>query len=322
MSSIPHQRKKRFYKRRLFWAILVLILLVAGGSAYAIQSSAPKTSDYDYLTDTVSVERQTVKKTVTTTGVIVPDYTDAIVVPTGGTITELPHGVGDDVDRDELLLKTSTGVVVNAPFSGRITSLNGVIDGQISPTSAVMNFSYRSNHIEFFASENEVIDLQKGQKVRFTIPSYNNGRDEFTGEVSFVDIEKQSGGISVTGQAQDSGYKVKVTMNDLPETLSKVLGLTVDMTIDVATKENVAAISTSAIQYDDAGQAFIYEPPVVDEAFVQKAAKTSDVSTLLKRTNIQTGLRGDVNVEILDGLNVGEEALIYVPKTSTGSFVF
>lgn len=323
MSSIPHSHKKSFFRRRWVWVVgMLVVLVVAFGVASAQGVFTSGTADLDYLKDTVKVEKRTVSKTITTTGTVVPDYTESIVIPTGGTITELPYKVGDNVDKNETLVKTSTGVTVKAPFSGRVTALSGVVDGQISPAAPVMDFSYRSNHIEFFASESEVIDLEVGQKVSFTIPSYNSGKDTYDGEVMFVDLSKQVSGVTATGQAQESGYRVKVSMNNLPEQLSKVLGLTVDMTIKVASVDDATAISTSAVQYNDDNEPFVYLPPVIDDAFAAKARAAEDVETLLTKKEITIGQRGDTFVEVKEGLSVGDSVLLYVPTTKTGSFGF
>ncbi len=317
MSSIPMQHKKRWYKRpsAIIFSLLLLIVL-GGGGLYASGAFKPSLTQYDYLKETVKVEKRTVSKTITTSGTIVPDYSEKILAT--GTVEDLPVSVGDDVNTDDTLLKTNAQTV-KAPFDGRVTAINTAEGATVSAVSPAMEFSYRSSHIEFFASENEVIDLKKDQKVTFTIPSYNNGKDEFEGVVSFVDIKKQEAAAASVGGSAETGYLVKVSMNELPEALRKVFGLTVDMTIKVGSVDNVAAVEAGAIQYTDDNKAFVYLPPTIDDAFAASAAGASDITTLLKKQTVTVGFRGDSYVEITDGLDIGDSALLYVPQVKSSS---
>jgi HlyD family secretion protein len=317
MSSIPMQRKKRWYKRpSVIMLVLLLIFAFGGGGLYASGAFKPSLTQYDYLKETVKVEKRTVSKTITTSGTIVPDYSEKILAT--GTVEDLPVSVGDDVNTDDTLLETNAQTV-KAPFDGRVTAINTAEGATVSAVAPAMEFSYRSNHIEFFASENEVIDLKKDQKVTFTIPSYNNGKDEFEGVVSFVDIKKQEAAAASVGGSAETGYLVKVSMNELPEALRKVFGLTVDMTIKVGSIDNVAAVEAGAIQYTEDNKAFVYLPPTIDDAFAASATAASDITTLLKKQTVTVGFRGDSYVEITDGLDIGDSALLYVPQVKSSS---
>ncbi len=316
MSSIPKQYRKKWYKRPSVIFVAALLVVVLGGAAVALSGGLqPSLAQYDYLKETVTVEKRTVSKTITTSGTIVPDYSEAVLAT--GTVEDIPVNVGDDVDFDDTLIKTNMQTI-QAPFDGRVTAIHTAEGATVTATAPAMEFSYRSNHIEFFASENEVIDLKKDQKVTFTIPSYNNGKDEFEGVVSFVDIKKQVAGTSGGTVSSETGYLVKVTMADVPEQLEKVVGLTVDMTIKVGSVDGVSALESGAIQYTEDNKAFVYLPPTVDEAFAASAATTDDITTLLKKQTVSVGFRGDNYVEITDGADLGDSVLLYVPTVTTG----
>ncbi len=327
--SLPKPKKKQFYKRWWFWTLLVLgtiivVAVVAGLSAY--QESQREA--YAYLEETVSVEKRVLNKTISTDGEITPEqHTQLYTSLPNSKITEVNVTVGDEVTVGDVLIKTDGGPApdeeIEAPFDGRVLAVHTFVGDVPSLAIPVIEIGYRTNHIEFLASESEVIDLNEGQHVTITIPSYENGDDEYDGKVTFVDVQKQTiASSAASGAVAESGYVIHVNADDLPEAVRNIIGISVDVVVDIYETESVLSIEPSAIQYDDNDEAFVYIPPVVDDTFIAEATVAEDVTDVLQQKEVEVGFKGDEYYEITDGLRDNENVLLYIPSNSGAGGLF
>lgn len=318
MSSIPKPKKKKWYTRFWFWALAIIGLLVVVSVAYgAVNQANNKFAKYNYLQKSTTVEKRDLSKVISTSGTIVADESVALTAPLGGTVDEVNYSVGDEIVKDDVLVKAG-GIDITAPFDGRVLAVNTFVGDQANPAIPVVEVGFRSSHIEFYASESEAIDLESGQSVEFSVPSYNGGRDEFDGEVTFVDVKKNTGMVSATGEVSESGFLVKVSTDNVPEELQQIVGLTVDMDITAGTADNVTSVDIAAIQYNDDNEPFVYLVPTINDAFVTRIQDAEEVTDVLDTTSVTLGFRGDDYVEITDGLRDGDDVLLYIPQSATG----
>lgn len=323
MANIPQPTKKRFYKRWWFWALVVITALVAvgivgGGSAY---SKAQKQM-YSYLEETVQVQSRKLSRTISTNGKLAADNSTQLYLTAPDTVTEVNVQVGDEVNKDELLIKTDRGQEIESPFDGRVLSVNTFVGDKGTVTAPVVEVGFRSNHVEFIASEAEVLDVRVGQHATLTVPSHQDGEIEYDAIVQEIDVQKESinSGVSAAGgSTTESGYLIKVSADNLPEEVRGYIGLSVDVVVDIYETDNVASIEPSAIQYDDDNNPFVYLPVTVDDAFIQKAAGVEDITDLLQTKDIETGFEGDDYIEVTSGLKSGEKVMLYIPNGDTGS---
>lgn len=325
-SSLPKPKKKAFYKRWWFWLVVVLVLGAIGigiaGSAAYEQAQKLKLGN---LEEIIQVEKRVLRKTIATNGIIQADQTAQLFATRPGKVTQVNTSVGDEVAKDDVLIKTDGGSAsdeeIKAPFDGRVLAIHTFVDNNASVTSPLIEVAFRSNHIEFVASESEVLNLRVGQHVTITVPSYQNGKTEYDGEITFVDVQKQivSAGSAAAGAVAESGYIVKVSANNLPEEVRNIIGLSVDLVVDVYETEPVLSLEPSAIQYDDSEQPFVYLPPELTDDFTMKALQAENVTDVLETQDITIGFEGDQYFEITDGLKEGDQVLLYIPATSAGS---
>lgn len=313
----PHGQKK-FYKRWWFWLLIVFILL-GGGTAVTVYITQSNTQlAIDMISDTVTVERRDLKKTVSTAGKIVPEHSEQLVYAIAGKTTKINYQPGDLVNKDDELVEIDGGSfarradeLLKAPFDGRVLAVQTFIDDTITPGVSVIEIGYRTNFIEFTASESEVFDLAEGQTVDITIPSYNNGDEAFQGVVEFIDTVKTVGGVSSQSTTQtgntETGFIVKVRPTTVPAEAMNLIGLTVDLDVIVAEQADSVSIERAAIQYTDDNEPFVYLP-------------TTDVTaTALPEQTVTLGFEADEYVEITSGLAVGDEAVLYIPEANVSS---
>lgn len=318
MATIPQPKKKRFFKKWWFWGLMVVgVAVVASIVAGAMQSQSSKFSDYQNLQEKVVVEKRDLERTIAANGTLVADAQTALSFAVGGTVTDVPVSVGQEVKKNEVIAQT-TFEKLKAPFDGRVLALD-VFEGQTSSyTTMAAVIGYRTNHVELYASESEVLELNIGQLATVKFPAYHNGRDEYAGTVSFVDLQKASS--QSTLQSAETGYLIKITVENLPGELETRLGLTADVEIVVGSVTQVLSLETGSIQYDEDNQPFVYVVPTVDDAFVARAQLTDDVTSVLERKIISTGFEADEYIEITSGLNDGDEVLLYIPQQVSSSF--
>lgn len=323
--TIPQPQRKRWYKRWWIWVCIVLVVCIAGGTVAGkniIQSQ--RLSSLAYLKDNVTAKTRDIRKTISTTGTVVPDEQVSLATSGTGTVMAVNVSVGQEVSKGDVLLTIDPDLPgvsknVEATFDGRILTLSTFVGDRVSPAIPVVEVAYRSNHIEFYASDTEAIELQTGQSVDMTVPSFENGKTIYTGQVSFVDVKKRTAAATSLSQTGQSGFLVKISTGDLPTSVSSIIGLTVDMTIITAERTGVLSIENAAVQYTDTNTPFIYLPVTVDTAFANRAAGVEDVTTLLDKKDITVGFEGDEYTEVTGGLTAGESVLFYVPAQNSSS---
>ncbi|MFH1426756.1 MAG: HlyD family efflux transporter periplasmic adaptor subunit [Candidatus Kerfeldbacteria bacterium] len=328
MADIPKPKKKPIYKRWWFWFLIVLAIVLIIGSTIGVGAYRQALLDsYSYLEESVDVQNRTIKKTISTNGTIVPDEVTALYPAGAGTVNEVNVEVGDDVTEGDVLatIDVSAGgptftQELEAPYDGRVIAMNSFPNDVVSPAEQLVLVAYRSSHIQFLASDSEILNLSVGQEVMITVPTYENGKEVYTGEVEFVDVKKFVPSPAEAAQTTDVGYLVKVSSGDLPEQLTKTLGLSVDLEIVVEERSDTVSVVTGAIQYDTDDQTYVFLVPIIDADFVSRAAGVEDVTVILEKRYIETGFQGDEYIEIIDGLRAGDEVMLYVPTTARSIF--
>ncbi|MBI2415405.1 MAG: HlyD family efflux transporter periplasmic adaptor subunit [Candidatus Kerfeldbacteria bacterium] len=315
ITSLPQPPTKRWYQRWWLWFIIVIVLIVGAGLAIAQSMSQLADSAANATQDTITATMRTLTKTVSTNGKIVPEHLDQLAFNLAGKTTEVWVGVGDDVSKDQLLVKIDGGSFartvdeeLKAKFDGRVVAIYTFVNDTVAPGVPVIEIGYRNNFIEFIASESEVFDLHAGLPVNITVPSYNNGQTTYHGTIEFVDTQKTASttGITATAGVADHGYVVRIRPNDLPDTVTRKIGLGVDLEIAVAEKATVLSVERAAVQYDEADQAYVYIP-----------ATTADTEPI--EQPVSTDFEGDDYVEITAGLKAGDTVVLYIPHADVTS---
>lgn len=324
MADIPLPRSKHFYQRWWFWLLVIIFVVIVGGIAYGTSRVAQKRrASLDYLQESVTVTRRSLQKTIATSGLIVPDGVAHLAAAVPGKVKTILT-VGDLVEEGDVLVTTDAvvGKELKAPFDGRILGVNTVVGDMAVPGQPVITVGYRTSHIEFFASDTDVLQLHPGQKVSMTVPAYHHGREKFEGEVYFVDIQKTTNSLAAPSPSSSTqtGYRVKILPQNVPAEVLNIIGLSVDATVLAADRLNVLSLERGAVQYDDNDNTFVYRVPIVDDALLQRAAATEDVTQLLEKKEITLGFEGDDYVEVTSGLAENENVLLYIPERSSSFF--
>lgn len=205
-----------------------------------------------------------------------------------------------DIDAAKAMLLSAQGTVeaaqtalnntvLKAPANGTITQINTKIGQQATAMQAVFVLqNIDALHTEAYVSEANVASLKIGQSVDYTFDALGPDK-HFTGQILTIDPASTV----ISGVVN---YLVKASLPNIPEIKP---GMTVNMVILVATRDNAVAVSSSAI-INRNGEQFVR---VIDDA----------VTKTYHEVKVTTGLNADGGqVEVLTGLNAGQEIVTLI----------
>jgi len=199
----------------------------------------------------------------------------------------------EDIDSAQAQVDAAQAIVNNliitAPVSGTITQVDVKVGEQATPSKEVMVLQNVNDlHAEADVSEANIATLQVGQPIDYTFDAL--GPDQhFSGKVLTINPAS-----TVISGVVD--YLVKGSLDNIPGIKP---GMTANMTILVAKKDNALAVPSTAIINNNNKQYV----RVIDNA------KTK----AYHQVQVQTGLQADGGlVEITSGLADGQQIVTYV----------
>lgn len=179
--------------------------------------------------------------------------------------------------------------VITAPASGTITQVDIRVGEQVVSSKEVIVLQDLGNlHVEANISEANVATLQIGQSVDYTFDAL--GPDQhFSGKVLTINPAS-----TVISGVVD--YKVTGSLDNVPNIKP---GMTANMTILVAKKDNVLAVPSTAVVNKDGRQYLRIIDNLKNKTYHE--------------IQVRTGLQADGGlVEIISGLNDGQEIVTYI----------
>ena len=167
-----------------------------------------------------------------------------------------------------------------SPIDGIVTQQDGRV-GEVASGTVMRVIDPSAMHIEAFMSESDVPKMHVGQEAKITFDAFDD--ELFRAEIEQIDPEAV--------QIQDvTYYRTLLKMDHVEERMRP--GMSVDVDIIVAQKDDVLAIPIRFMRSDDTGD-FVY---------------ISDGKEGYIKQYITRGLEGDNgNVEIVSGLHEGQE---------------
>jgi len=193
--------------------------------------------------------------------------------------------------------------VYNAPIDGIITSLR-VEEGEIAlvgtmnnPGTVLMTIADLSvMEVEVEVDETDVVGIELGHPAEVRVDAFPN--QVIKGKVTEIGSSAIQN-ITVSQESKD--FKVVITLEDPPKNLKP--GLSASADIIMAEKKDVLAIPISAIVLKETEE-------------VQKSNKSPAEGVFLiennrvKFTPVNKGITGELNIEILSGLDEGQTIVV------------
>src|SRR5450830_1590997 len=199
---------------------------------------------------------------------------------------------------------TSDNYVVKAPWDGVITSLNVRVGDQATSatsattaTTATVIADTSGWNVQAYVDELDVLHVKTGQDASVTMDAYPN--QTFKAKVAYV------GTTLVATSSSVNAYAVKIQFTKPPTTL--VAGMTADASITTSSAKGVLAVPVESILSEN-GKNYV--------TVISVDASNKRTTT---RTEVKTGIEGDVYVQIISGLKAGDRILRTASATTTTS---
>lgn len=172
---------------------------------------------------------------------------------------------------------------LRSPVKAQVASINKREGEQVTTLETVISLS-PAVPFEISADiyEEDIVKIEVGAPVKITLPAFPE--EIFQGTVVFVDeSEKIVDGVVY--------YEIKIAFDqDPPEGIRSTM--TADIVVQTQKKENVLMVPRGAVQ------------GLKDKTIIEVL-----VDDLIKEREVEIGLRGDDNVEVISGLTEGEKVV-------------
>src|SRR5450756_2376415 len=198
----------------------------------------------------------------------------------------------------------SDNYVVKAPWDGVITSQDVQVGDQATTsttsttaTTATVIADTSGWNVEAYVDELDVLNVKAGEDASVTMDAYPN--QTFKSKVTYV------GTTLVTTSTSVNAYAVKIQFTNPLTTL--VAGMTADASITTSSAKGVLAVPVESILSEN-GKNYV--------TVISVDASNKRTTT---RTEVKTGIEGDVYVQIISGLKAGDRILRTASATTTTS---
>ena len=199
---------------------------------------------------------------------------------------------------------TSSNYVVKAPWNGVITALNVQVGDQATSatsattaTTATVIADTSGWNVQAYVDELDVLHVKAGQDASVTMDAYPN--QTFKAKVTYV------GTTLVATSSSVNAYAIKIQFTKPPTAL--VAGMTADASITTSSAKGVLAVPVESILSEN-GKNYV--------TVISVDASNKRTTT---RTEVKTGIEGDVYVQIISGLKAGDRILRTASATTTTS---
>lgn len=179
-----------------------------------------------------------------------------------------------------------------APADGIITDI-ALNAGEIAIGQPVITLDVNHFYMKVFVSEADVAKIQLGQNVNMTFDAFEQ-KGEFVGTVREI-------------------YPAETVVQGVVYYLAKInfdvgripvkAGMTANLTVRAREKKNVIFVPARAVEYEK-------NQPYVQVVVYENGSRQPKID----HRNIQIGVQGDENVEIINGVQEGEEVVTFIRK--------
>lgn len=196
-----------------------------------------------------------------------------------------------DLEDAQAALEAATMV---APFDGTIISVGAEVGDLVSSNTIVVTLADLSNlEVRAFVDETDISQVEIGQEVEITFDAFA-GR-QLRGQVLEVPLQGRLVQNILT-------YEVPVSLEGA-EAVSLKPGMTANLKIVVGQRENVLLIPALAVQQGEEGNAVMVQ---------------DSPQGLAVQTRVEVGLSDGLYVEVVRGLNEGDQVVIEYQPTEEG----
>ncbi len=212
---------------------------------------------------------------------------------TSGEMSEeaaMAQGASDDAEAFTVASGSDSGTATDSS-SDSSDSSSSESSYETSEATAFTLSTQDNFKLTLSVDEQDILSVKQGQTATITLNAVSG--QEFEGTVSKV-------GTVGTSSGSSAKYSVEIT---IPKQDNMLIGMTAAATINVSESDNAVLIPLSALQ-EEGGRSFVY-------------TSTDSQGNLSGKTQVETGLSNETQVEITSGLSEGDT--VYYESTSASS---
>jgi len=185
-----------------------------------------------------------------------------------------------------------------APFDGTVISTGAEVGDLVYPTTIVVTLADLSNlEVRAFVDETDISQVEIGQEVEITFDAFPG--QQFQGQVLEVPLQGHLVQNILT-------YEVPVSLEGA-EGVSLKPGMTANLKIVVGQRENVLLVPALAVQQGEEGNVVMVQDSPQGPAM---------------QTRVEVGLSDGLYVEVVRGLNEGDQVVIEYQPAEEGAAGF
>ena len=272
---------------------ITIFIIVVGVSCFFIGKNIGLNTDTTSSNKTiedVEVSKQTITKTLTSTGSIEGYYTKSLSLNTDYYFDSLCVEEDDIVKKGSKLVKYTNGKYLTAPYDLVVSKISVPDTGKQASSKHYIQVQRTDKlKVSIDISESEISNIKVGTEVSVVLNA--DSSKKYTGKV----IKISSVG---TYSSSGSTFNVEVAINNDGNIK---IGMSVSCTINIEERKDVIAVPVNAVQINGDRRYVV----------VVNGDKTEEV-------DVTTGLSNDEYVEIKSGLNGGEKVrVVTITKQST-----
>ena len=227
----------------------------------------------------VEVSKGTIREEISLSGSIVANKSTSITSSSKSTVKEIYVQSGEDVSEGEDIILLENGMVIEAPYDGKISKISTYVNQDVDTSTALFTIIDDSSYkVEASVDETEINKISNGQDVDITITALNK---EVEGIVSNIDAQASSSGNSVS-----FGLVVTVDGENLDDVYS---GMSTEMNIIIKESKDVLTIPIQAVSSNRG----------------RKIVKVKDGDST-KEVEVKVGAQDSSFVEVTSGLKEGD----------------
>ena len=281
---------KRFSKRiKRFIPIIILIFVLCGVSFYVGKRIGLNTDTSSSSTniEDVKVSKQTIKKTLTSSGEIEASSTEKIKLNTSYKFNSLLVEEDDMIKKGEKIIKYSNGKYLTAPYDLVIVSTSLPDKGKKATSSNYIEvYNVEEVLVKISVNESEISNIYVGEEVEIVLTS--DSSKKYSGTINKI---------SSVGTYSSSGSTFEALVTIKNDGNIKV-GMSVSCTINIEELTDVLAVPIGAVQING------------DRRYVVVVDRDDT-----KEVDVTTGLSDDSYVEIKSGLTTNDTVRVVTITT-------
>jgi HlyD family secretion protein len=278
-------KKKKSVGKVITWVVIVIVVIAA---ILFIASRRNRTNYTDVSTTTGNITTY-----YSFPGTIAAKNSQTLYADKAMQIKAINVTAGQSVKKDDVLMTTTAGENITAPFDGVVSDIYAVQNAQQMPGAQLCKIvDYTNLELDVQVDEYDLPAISDGKAATITLNALNK---DVSGTVTHIDQE----GISQGGVTY---FNATVS---LPVESDLRVGMTAQAKVLNQSEKGITILPMSAIQFDADNNSYVY---------MQGAKKVAE------KVSVTLGINDGTNVEVKSGLKSGDTVLVPAAATATTGF--